>query len=423
MKTWMNKLGGVLLASLLTVMLNGKAFAEEPKSENPETEIHEAAAPALAPDGEASAASVATPVAEQVLASDPASVTVPITAAAAEIITVDEPAPAIDELAPVVEAQTADVAAVPVTETALSPVAAIDEKTVAEIPAVESAAVEAAVVDDPAPESVISGEIDDLTSKDPASEQETLKGDTPGAEANVSAEDDILPVADEPTVAENDAETIKTPDAVPMRSMRLMSIMPAALDATAVNTDNESESIETEPEETKQEEIGTDETSPVMLKATARSAQSSASVFSQNEDGSYVLVNHRGTEKLSADGDVIINAAGLNRLGAISVNGNINLVGSGILLVDEIEMAEGKEFFLQPNKEIYGENGGSVAVFLKQENGDYLLMNGSVDGILDEEYEIPAGVTLVVPDGSRLVMQSVAVGKYTSLGGEESCLY
>ena len=120
-----------------------------------------------------------------------------------------------------------------------------------------------------------------------------------------------------------------------------------------------------------------------MLKATARSAQSSASVFSQNEDGSYVLVNHRGTEKLSADGDVIINAAGLNRLGSISVNGNINLVGSGILLVDEIEMAEGKEFFLQPNKEIYGENGGSVAVFLKQENGDYLLMNGSVDGILD----------------------------------------
>ena len=130
MKTWMNKLGGVLLASLLTVMLNGKAFAEEPKSENPETEIHEAAAPALAPDGEASAASVATPVAEQVLASDPASVTVPITAAA-EIITVDEPAPAIDEPAPVVEAQTADVAAVPVTETALSPVAATDEKTVA----------------------------------------------------------------------------------------------------------------------------------------------------------------------------------------------------------------------------------------------------------------------------------------------------
>ena len=76
MKTWMNKLGGVLLASLLTVMLNGKAFAEEPKSENPETEIHEAAAPALAPDGEASAASVATPVAEQVLASAPAPVTV-----------------------------------------------------------------------------------------------------------------------------------------------------------------------------------------------------------------------------------------------------------------------------------------------------------------------------------------------------------
>ena len=177
------------------------------------------------------------------------------------------------------------------------------------------------------------------------------------------------------------------------------------------------------PEETETEENDADEAAPGLMKAAVRSASTSASVFSQNEDGSYVLLNHSGTETLSADDDVTISAAGLNRLGAISVNGNINLVGTGILLVDEIEMAEGKEFLLQPNREIYGENGGSVAVFLKQDNGEYLLVNGSVDGILDEEYEIPADVTLVVPGGSRLVMQSVTVGRYTSVDGEESILY
>lgn len=37
-----------------------------------------------------------------------------------------------------------------------------------------------------------------------------------------------------------------------------------------------------------------------------------------------------------------------------------------------------------------------------------MLINGSVPGILDEDYTIPEGVTLVVPDGSTLLMQSVS---------------
>ena len=36
---------------------------------------------------------------------------------------------------------------------------------------------------------------------------------------------------------------------------------------------------------------------------------------------------------------------------------------------------------------------------------------------------IPEGVTLVVPDGSTLVMQSMAVVKYTPPEGEETVLY
>ena len=57
MKAWMNKLGGVLLASLLTVMLNGKAYADlEPAPEELKTEIAE---PGEAPAAEPTVAAVA----------------------------------------------------------------------------------------------------------------------------------------------------------------------------------------------------------------------------------------------------------------------------------------------------------------------------------------------------------------------------
>ncbi|MBO5496705.1 MAG: hypothetical protein J5967_04815 [Oscillospiraceae bacterium] len=137
------------------------------------------------------------------------------------------------------------------------------------------------------------------------------------------------------------------------------------------------------------------------------------------QDNSVVLINYDGSTQsiTTTASDVTIKAAGLNRLEKLSVDGDIHLIGTGILLVDEIEMAEGKSFDLQPNKEIYGENGGSVAVFLKQEDGSYRLINGSiVSGILDEEYTLPAGVTLVVPDGSELRLQSLAVGELLAEG-------
>ena len=145
----------------------------------------------------------------------------------------------------------------------------------------------------------------------------------------------------------------------------------------------------------------------------------------QDGSGSIVLVNYDGAAEsiqTTASG-VTIKAAGLNRLAELSVDGDIDLVGTGILLVDKIEMSEGSSFNLHANSKLYGENGGSVAVFLKQEDGTYLLMNGGVDAILDEAYTIPAGVTLVVPGGSQLVLQCLAVGQYTSTEGVESTYY
>lgn len=122
-----------------------------------------------------------------------------------------------------------------------------------------------------------------------------------------------------------------------------------------------------------------------------------ASTFTQLEDGSYVLVNHSGTENLQADGDITILAAGLNRVSSISGIGKVNIAGTGILLVDSLE---GK-LDLMTLTDVYDK--GSTAVFVKQTDGSYLLVNGAVPGILDEEYTIN-DASLVMPDQSSLVL-------------------
>ena len=140
------------------------------------------------------------------------------------------------------------------------------------------------------------------------------------------------------------------------------------------------------------------------------------------EDGSLVLVNCNGGEEIVTSGTgVTIKAAGVNVLSSLVIDGDVNLIGTGILLVDSIELAQGCDFNLLTNTGIYEDGAGGVAVFLKQEDGTYLLINGEdAPGILDEEYTIPEGVTLVVPSGSTLVMQSLAVVEYTSPEGETS---
>ena len=122
-----------------------------------------------------------------------------------------------------------------------------------------------------------------------------------------------------------------------------------------------------------------------------------ASTFTQLEDGSYVLVNHSGTESLQADGDITILAAGLNRVSSISGTGKVSIAGTGILLVDSLE----GELDLLTLTDVYDK--GSTAVFVKQTDGSYLLVNGAVPGILDEEYTIN-DASLVMPDQSRLVL-------------------
>ena len=135
-----------------------------------------------------------------------------------------------------------------------------------------------------------------------------------------------------------------------------------------------------------------------------------------------VFVNFNGEDTALTTGRVEVTLAmsGLNRLAAISAGDTVNIVGTGILLVDKIEMAEGAVLNLQPDVKFY--SSGSVAVFLKQADGTYLMINGSsVPGILDESYTLPANTSLVIPSGSRLDLP-VILSKtelYYSDAGEE----
>ena len=128
-------------------------------------------------------------------------------------------------------------------------------------------------------------------------------------------------------------------------------------------------------------------------------------------DGTSVsMVNAGGADggiKVHAENSGIdLSLAGFNRISTLYADGDVNITGTGILLIDEIDMLSGSNLNLQTNTGVYTDGSGSVAVFLLDKaTGEYNLINGSVAGILDDNYTIPDGVKLVVPDGGTLDMR------------------
>ncbi len=171
--------------------------------------------------------------------------------------------------------------------------------------------------------------------------------------------------------------------------------MPAAPEVTDAETDDADAGTDVADAGTLPNGTDADETAAADDDSSA--TQSPAATFTQLQDGSYVLVNHSGTEDLRADGDITILAAGLNRVSSISGTGKVNIAGTGILLVDSLE----GELDLLTLTDVYDK--GSTAVFVKQKDGSYLLVNGAVPGILDEEYTI-GDASLVMPDHSSLLL-------------------
>ncbi|MBR4578580.1 MAG: hypothetical protein IKO22_03075 [Oscillospiraceae bacterium] len=124
--------------------------------------------------------------------------------------------------------------------------------------------------------------------------------------------------------------------------------------------------------------------------------------------GQVGLVNfdHPETSIVSSGaGGLSIAASGYNRLLSIISDGDVNVTGTGLLLLDDVFLGENSGFYLHTPLDIYQDGTGSVAVFLKSGINQYTLVNGSVPGLLDEQYTI-TGVDLVVPDGSTLFLNS-----------------
>lgn len=131
--------------------------------------------------------------------------------------------------------------------------------------------------------------------------------------------------------------------------------------------------------------------------------------------------------------DILIQTAGYQHITSLISDGNVHIVGTGILLVDEVDLLMDRELFLHPIQEIYGDNGGTVALFILTGEADgvktYTLVNGrdldnnQIPAILDEEYTIPGGISLVVPSEGKLILQPVNKGVKHSEEGPDETVY
>ena len=133
-------------------------------------------------------------------------------------------------------------------------------------------------------------------------------------------------------------------------------------------------------------------------------------------DGMLSLANcDEAKDIIVKEGDLTIQAAGLNRINTLVSDSVVNIIGSGIMLLEEAKLGEKGEVNLLTNDQ-YAETGveGSVAVFLRQKDAPgetYKLMNGPVSAILDDIYTIPSGINLIIPDGSSVIMNSAVATK------------
>ncbi len=108
------------------------------------------------------------------------------------------------------------------------------------------------------------------------------------------------------------------------------------------------------------------------------------------------MVNVSTTGITATGGNLNIAAAGLNHIGTLSCDGQLHLLGSGIVLVDKLEVPDGKLFLY---------TGGTAALFIKDSSAEntYVLVNpSSAQGILDESYTLPTGCSFVLPQGTAM---------------------
>ena len=124
------------------------------------------------------------------------------------------------------------------------------------------------------------------------------------------------------------------------------------------------------------------------------------------QDLALVLINAGGQSISAGSADLTIAATGLNHIQSLTGTGNINLAGTGVVLIDQVDLGETGKLQTSVNGHLYEE--GAVAVFLKQDDGSYKLISEETTGMLDERYSLPDGTSLVLPAGSELILNSLA---------------
>ena len=369
-KLW-KKISGLFFASVMAVTLTGKANADSDEAALPEPAPTAAVEPA---------AETPRPAAE---APKPAEESAPAPAAEAAPAPVTE-APAAEAAAPAVETAPAEAAS-----------AAAEEAPAAEESA--PAAEESAPAEENAPAAEASGE-------SAAAEAEAA----PAEETPAPAE--AAPAEAEEAAAEEDEEA------------------PAEADeAEAEEAETDLSGEEAEPEEVSSEApegIGVSAPATTSRRSYALAGISSGSRLlrssSEDTETEEKILSEDVVYEINSAADITIKTAGLRHISSLTSDGDVFIVGTGILLVDNVDLLQGCSVYLQPIKEIYGENGGTAAlfVFTGEESGvkTYTLINGTysdsegdhiIPAILDEEYEIPAGISLVVPAGSEMILQPV----------------
>ena len=453
MKKWLKNLSGAVMASLLAITLSGKAYANEQQelSVDAPNEIVEhsgsESVSAHAPEPASDAVCEATVLEEAVVSVEKVSVVIesPIDA---EISTAEAPA---DETAfAVTEAPTAmieppEIVDVPIAEapveekasvaaevpTALTEVpevvnipnakppveiqeapSAASEMISDEVPLeVEMLAIETA---DESPAELPSAVLVDMSTEQKAQSVESeTSADLEGAQ---SFDDELLKENDEQPVGEEAEldvslpvlqkpadikELVQTKETISIDDEAAVSFDPLSSPVALKMKTSLKENGEEQPEEQPMEIVNGEKMAKEPVRGGSKDPVENAAPgknsIRQMDDGSYVLVNYSGTDSLIADGDITVLAAGLNRISSISGSGSIKIAGTGILLVDNLQ----GNLNLLTFTDIYKE--GSVAVFVKQKDGTYLLKNGSVPGILDEQYEVK-DATLVMPENTSILL-------------------
>ena len=175
------------------------------------------------------------------------------------------------------------------------------------------------------------------------------------------------------------------------------------------------------------ETLGTAADKDITIAGTTLDGSSNGSGAGWSYDSSnntIVLEGLKDKTDITANGDgVTIVTTGFSRIGTLSFNGQVDIIGTGIVLVDKIEISEYSALNLHSISEFYGEDGGSAALFLRQEDGSYKLINGGVTGVIDDEIILPEGTTLVMPEESSLRITSLFVNINYDEDGNPICKY